>query len=301
MRIAISGSSGLIGTALARSLRRDGHEVIRLVRGDPPFPDAATAVRWHPVAGTIDTAKLEGIDAAVNLAGRPIGGKRWSAAEKREVVRSRIDSTRLLSEALAGLDAPPPVLLSASGIGVYGNRQEEVLDEGSTLGEGFMAELCRSWEAATAPAEEAGLRVAHLRTGLVLSGEGGLLERPVQLMKLGLGGRLGRGDQWWSWIAIADEVGAIRFLMDHDVEGPVNLTGPAPVTNREFTEALGRVLHRPTLFPAPAFGVRLVLGSELADEVVLAGQRVLPKKLQEAGYAYTFADVELALRAALGR
>jgi uncharacterized protein (TIGR01777 family) len=300
MRVAITGSTGLIGTALVRSLRADGHEVVRLVRGTPPMEGSEVAVPWDPVAGTIDPTNLIGCDAVVHLAGRSIGAKRWSADEKRELLESRTRSTALLAETLAGLDGGPRTLLSGSAIGWYGDRGDEVLTEESAPGTGFLADLCRQWEAATGPAEAAGLQVAHLRTGLVLSREGGFLSRPALLFKLGLGGRLGSGRQWWSWIAIDDEVRAIRFLLDGDLTGPINLTGPAPLTNADFTKALGRVLHRPTILPAPAVGLRTLLGRELAGEVILAGQRVLPRRLLDAGFEFSYPEAEPALQAALG-
>jgi uncharacterized protein (TIGR01777 family) len=300
MRVAITGSTGLIGTALVRSLRNDGHEVVRLVRGTPALEGSELAVPWDPAQGTIEPANLVGCDAVVHLAGRSIGAKRWSEGEKQALVESRTRSTALLAETLAGLEGGPRVLLSGSAIGWYGDRGDEELTEESEPGEGFLADLCRRWEAATAAAETAGVRVAHLRTGLVLSGEGGFLTRPVQLFRLGLGGRLGSGRQWWSWIAMADEVRAIRFLLEHELSGPVNLTGPAPLTNAEFTTVLGRVLHRPTILPAPAFGIRTLLGRELADEVILAGQRVLPRRLLDAGFEFDYPEAEPALRAALG-
>lgn len=296
MRIAISGSTGLIGTALTRALRADGHDVVRLVRGEPPFPDAPLAVRWDPAAGTIEADKLEGVDAVVNLSGRSIGTKRWTDDEKRLLLESRTASTALLAGTLAGLERPPRVFLSGSAIGIYGDGGDEELTETSPPGTGFLAELCRQWEAATEPAEAAGIRVCHLRTGLVLAPDGGFLDRPVLLTKLFLGGPIGSGRQWWSWIDIDDEVDAIRFLLDHDTAGAVNLVGPSPETNRSFTKALGRVLGRPTLLPAPAFGVRLILGRELADEVVLAGQRVLPRSLEGAGFDFRYDDAEASLR-----
>jgi uncharacterized protein (TIGR01777 family) len=299
MRVAISGSTGLIGTALVRSLRADGHEVVRLVRGEPPYPGSELAVPWDPAKGTIDPTNLRGVDAVVNFSGRSIGEKRWTAAEKRALVDSRVESTRLIAETLAELDDGPRVLLSASGIHYYGDHGDEEVTEETPAGTGFMSELCQQWESATEPAERAGVRVAHFRTGLVFAGEGGLLQRPVRLFKLGLGGRLGSGRQWWSWINIDDEVGALRFLLDHDISGGVNLTAPAPVRNVDFTRALGRVLRRPTFFAAPAFALRIVLGRELADELVLAGQRVLPRRLSDAGYDFRYRDVESALRAAL--
>lgn len=301
MDIAISGSTGLLGTALAMSLRSDGHRVIRLVRGDPPYPDSELAIRWDPDAGTIEADRLEGIDALVNLSGRSIGAHRWSPAEKGLLHSSRVGSTRLLAESLARLDQPPRVMVSASAIGWYGDRADEELTEESTPGTGFLAELCRDWEEATTPAAEAGIRVVNLRTGLVLSPAGGFLERPVKLFRLGLGGKVGSGRQWWSWIHLDDEIAALRFLIDSGVEGPVNLTAPTPVTNAEFTRVLGRLLGRPTVLPAPRSGVRLILGRELADEVVLSGQRVLPRAMERVGFSFAHPDLEPALRQVLER
>ncbi len=302
MRVAISGSSGLIGTALCQSLRTDGHEVIRVVRGTPSVPGEVARVQWDPAAGTIDAAGLEGLDAVVHLSGRSIGAKRWTEGEREHLVSSRTDSTGLLARTLASLDQPPSVLLSASAIGFYGDRGDEDLSESSAAGSGFLADLCERWEAATEPAETAGIRVCHLRTGLVLSSRGGFLQRPAQLTKLFLGGPLGSGRQWWSWIDIDDEVGAIRFLLEHpDVAGPVNLTAPCPERNRDFTRAMGRVLRRPAVLPAPAFAIRAVLGRDLADEVILAGQKVLPAVLEAAGYGFAYTDAEASLRHALGR
>jgi uncharacterized protein (TIGR01777 family) len=301
MRIAISGSTGLIGTALVHDLRAQGHTVLRLVRGRTEFPDAEANVAWDPVAGTIESSKLEGVDGVVHLSGRSIGAARWSDSEKRELVESRTRSTALLAETLAGLTDKPHVLLSGSAIGIYGDRGDEELTEQADRGSGFLADLCVAWEAASDPARHAGIRVATLRTGLVLAPKGGFLSRPVLLFKLGLGGRIGSGRQWWSWISIDDEVGAIRFLLDHDVSGPVNLTAPGAVTNAEFTRVLGRVLRRPTLFPVPRFAGRLALGAELADEVVFAGQRVVPAALTAAGYEFAQPTLEPALRAVLSR
>lgn len=295
MEVVISGSTGLLGTALAHSLRADGHRVLRLVRREPPFPDLA--IRWDPEAGMIDADRLEGVDAVVNLSGHSIGARRWSPAEKQRIRDSRIGSTSLLARTLAGLERPPPVMLSASAIGWYGDRGDEELTESSDPGVGFLAGLCRDWEEATLPAQEAGVRVAELRTGLVLSPKGGFLDRPLKLFKAGLGGRIGSGRQWWSWIHIDDHVAAMRFLIESDLEGPVNLTGPSPVTNAELTRTLGAVLHRPTLLPAPRLGVRLLLGRELADEVVLTGQRVLPAALTRAGFSFSRPELEPALRA----
>jgi uncharacterized protein (TIGR01777 family) len=307
MRVAISGSTGFIGTALARSLRADGHDVVRLVRGDPPYPGSELVVPWDPAKGTIDPTNLRGVDAVVNLSGNSFGAKRLSESEKRGILDSRVPPTRLLAETIAGLDDRPRVMVSASGISFYGSHADEELTEASPRGDGFMADLCVEWEAATGAAEAAGVRVVHLRSGLVVGRGGGLLDRPVPILrmglaplfKLGLGGRLGSGRQWWSWVSLDDEVGALRFLLEHDIAGPVNLTAPEPVRNVDFTKVLGRVLHRPTVFPVPAFALRAVLGRELADELALAGQRVLPRRLLDAGYEFRFPDLEPALRATL--
>jgi len=295
VRIAITGSSGLIGSALRASLEADGHQVVPVVR-DAGRPGAIT---WDPAGGRLDPAGLEGLDGVVNLAGEGIGEKRWTAAQKARIRDSRTQGTTLLCEALASLSDKPRVLVSGSAIGFYGNRGDDQLTEQSGPGSGFLAELCLAWEAATAPAEAAGISVARIRTGIVLSGKGGALARMARMFKLGVGGRLGPGTQWMSWIGLADEVGAIRFLLDHPTSGPVNLTGPGPVTNAVFTKALGRVVHRPTVVPIPAFGPKLLLGGEMAEELLFYSQRVLPDVLVDAGYEFRHDDVETALLAAL--
>jgi uncharacterized protein (TIGR01777 family) len=299
LKIAISGASGLIGTALARSLRLDGHEVLPLVRR--PVTPGEQAVLWDPAAGTIDEAALEGVDGVVNLSGAGIGDKRWTDAYKREVLESRTTSTGLLARTLAGLDAPPTVFVSGSAMGIYGDTGDTGVAEDGPLGNDFLADVCTRWEAAAAPAVEAGIRVTHPRTGIVLSPNGGALAKLLPLFKLGVGGRMGSGRQWWSWISIDDEVGALRWLLDHDVAGPVNLTAPEPVTNAEMTKVLGAVLHRPTLFPVPSFGPRLLLGGELADALLFTSQRVIPGVLGEQGYPFTHPTLEAALRALLDR
>jgi uncharacterized protein len=297
VRIAITGSSGLIGTALARSLQADGHEVVRVVRGEA----GPGEVRWDPATGTIDAAGLERLDGAVHLAGEPVAARRWTDEQKRRILESRTTGTSLLATTLAGLASPPPVLVSASGMDYYGDRGDEVLDEGATRGEGFLADVVGAWEGATGPAEAAGIRVAHARTSIVLDASGGALGKMLPLFKAGVGGRLGSGRQWWSWISIDDEVGAVRFLLDHDLSGPVNLAAPAPVTNAEFTKVLGRVLGRPTVLPVPRFGPRLLLGGELAENLLFTSKRLRPAKLEAAGYTFAHPDLESALRAALGR
>lgn len=295
MRIAITGASGLIGTALRQSLEGDQHEVIRVVRHD----GGPGVVRWDIPRREIDAAGLEGLDAVVHLAGEGIGDKRWTDEQKRKVLESRREGTTLLAEALAGLSTPPPVLLSGSAIGFYGDRGDEQLTEASSAGSGFLTDVVVAWEAATAAAEAAGIRVAKIRTGIVLDRDGGALARMAAIAKLGILGKLGSGRQWMSWIALEDEIRAIRFLIDHDISGPVNLTAPAPVTNAVFTKALGRVLHRPTALPIPSFGPKLLLGSELTSALLLEGQRALPELLLEAGFEFRYEDLETALRTIL--
>lgn len=297
MNVLVSGSGGLIGTALVRSLESDGDRVLRLVRGQPSGHDVA----WDPTAGTIDRAALEGVEAAVHLAGAPIGAKRWTRAQKREIRDSRVRGTRLLAEALAGLAVPPAVLVSASGVGIYGNRGDEVLTEDSALGDSFLAEVCKEWEAATLPAREAGIRVVTVRSGVVLSPAGGALQKQLPLFRMGLGGNLGNGWQYTSWISIDDEVAAIRHaLTTPGLEGPVNLTAPEPVRNAQFTKTLGRVLGRPTFLAVPRVALAVVLGRELAVEF-LGGQRVLPARLEASGYRFRHPQLEGALRHVLRR
>ncbi len=298
MDVIVTGSSGLIGTALVDSLEADGHRVRRLVRR---APSAEGEVRWDPTGGQIDAAGLDGADAAVNLAGPGIGDKRWSDERKRDLREARVEGTRLLAEALAGLPTPPAVLVSGSAIGYYGDRGDERLTEESSAGDDFLAELCRDWEAAAVPASVEGIRVATIRTGIVLAPGGGALERLLPLFKFGLGGRLGSGNQYWSWITLEDQVRAIRHLLDHEVAGPVNLTAPGPVTNKELTEALGDVLHRPTFVPVPRFGPKLLLGGEATETFLYASQRVFPTVLEGDGFEFRQADVEAGLRSVLGK
>jgi uncharacterized protein len=296
MRVIVTGSSGFIGTALVRALRERGDQVTKVVRRAAGPGEVA----WNPTDGSIDAATLEGHDAAVHLAGAGIGDKRWNEARKREILESREQGTALLAETLAALDAPPAVLASGSAIGIYGSDRGDIeLTEQSEPGEGFLAEVAKAWEVATAPALSAGIRVVHLRTGLVLGRSGGVLKRMALPFRLGVGGRIGSGNQWNSWISLADEVGAIMYLLDHDVRGPVNLTAPNPVTNRDLARAIGRVLRRPALFPVPAAAMRLAFGSEMANETILASQRVVGSVLKHSGYEFTHPDVDSALRAAL--
>jgi uncharacterized protein (TIGR01777 family) len=300
--VAITGANGLIGSALARSLRADGHTVRPVVR---PASNAratrADAIRWDPTAGTIESDALDGIDAVVHLAGAGIGDKRWSPARKREIRDSRVRGTGLLARTLAGLSRPPAVLVSGSAVGYYGDRGDEELTEQSAPGADFLAEVVQGWEAAAQPAVDAGIRTVFLRNGVVLAADGGMLPRLVTLFRFFVGGRLGSGSQWLSWVSIDDEVGVIRFVFDRaDVSGPLNVTGPTPATNAQFTKALGATLHRPTALPVPAFGPRLVLGREMADELLFVSQRAVPAALVAAGYEFAHPDVATALHAVLG-
>lgn len=304
MKVAISGSTGLIGSAVVEHLRGGGHDVLQLVRigpsGSPRSGEATEPERisWDPQKGTIETAKLEGVDAVVHLAGENIAGL-WTAGKKRRIRDSRIVGTRTLCDALAGLSRPPGVLLAASAVGYYGSRGEEVLTEESAHGAGFLAEVCREWEAATAPVSQRGVRVVNLRFGVVLSRRGGALRQMLTPFKLGLGGAIGGGDQYLSWITLADAVGAIDFaLATHTLRGPVNLTSPHPVTNGEFTKALGRALRRPTVLSVPAWPLRALLG-EMARETLLASARAFPQRLQTAGFRFLHEDIDEAITAAL--
>ena len=297
MRVAITGSSGLVGTALRDRLVGAGHVVVPVVRRAP----GAGEVQWDPERGTIDRGAFEGVDAVVNLAGVGIAEKRWTDEHKAAIRSSRIRATKLVSETIAAAADGPTVLLSGSAIGCYGSRGDEVLDERSTLGSDFLAGVTEEWEASTAAASAAGIRVAHLRTGIVLSAKGGALKKQLPLFRLCLGGRFGSGRQWQSWISIDDEVGAIMHLLTADVSGPVNLTAPEPVTNAEFAETLGSVLHRPAVIPVPAFAPKLLLGGELVDALLLEGQRVLPRVLRASDYSFAHPQLEGALRAVLGR
>ncbi|MFI9200713.1 TIGR01777 family oxidoreductase [Streptomyces sp. NPDC053048] len=295
MRVAITGSTGLIGTALTHSLERDGHRVVRLVRRPPRRPDE---VAWDPARQWVDAPGLAGCEAVVHLAGAGIGDHRWTAEYKKVIRDSRVHGTGAIAEAVASLDTPPRVLLSASATGIYGDTGEATADESTPPGRGFLAEVCQDWEEATGAAAEAGIRTVLLRTGVVVSARGGAWSRLIPLVKLGLGGRLGSGRQYWSFISLHDHIAALRHLIDSpDLAGPFNLTAPHPVTNREATEATGRVLKRPTLLPAPAPALRLVLG-DMATEV-LASQRVVPARLLESGFVFAHPDIESAVRAAL--
>jgi len=298
-RIAITGSTGLIGTALHRALEADGHQVLAVVRRSVRAGEAA--VSWDPDAGTIDAAALEGVDAVVHLAGAGIGDERWTDERKRLILESRTRGTALLAATLSSLDAKPAVLISGSAIGYYGDRGDETLTEQSAAGDDFLASICVPWEAEAQPVVDAGIRLATIRTGIVLSTEGGALPKMLPLFKLGLGGPYGSGRQWWSWITLTDEVAAIRHLIDHDVRGPVNLTAPHPVPERDLAKALGRALHRPSLLPVPRFGPKLVVGAELAEALLFTSAKVLPTVLEASGFTFAHPDLDAALPAVLAR
>ncbi len=289
MRIVVSGSSGLVGSALVPALGAAGHEVVRLVRRPPGDGE----IRWDPAAGRLDAAALEGADAVVHLAGASIAG-RWSEQRKRQILGSRVDSTRLLAEALLGLEDPPATFVGASAIGFYGDRGDGLMDEDQSPGEGFLAEVCRRWEAAAGPLQQR-LRVAHLRIGVALSGRGGALKQMLTPFRLGLGGVIGPGTQYMSWVALDDLVAAFIFVLEHDTfAGPVNVVAPGAVTNRAFTRTLGRVLGRPTFVPMPAVVVRTLFG-EMGKELLLASTRVAPHRLLNAGFSFRFPELEGAL------
>lgn len=289
--VAIAGSSGLIGSALATALRGADHQVLRLVRRAPAN---SGELSWHPDSGEVDTEALRGVDAVVNLCGINVGQRRWSGAFKQSLRDSRITPTEVLSTAVA--DAGVTVLVNASAVGYYGDTKERAVDETAPAGSGFLAQLCVDWEAVTAPAHDAGVRVVLARTGVVLAGAGGALRQVRPLFSLGLGARLGSGRQYLSWISLEDTVRALQFaISDERLSGPVNLTGPAPVTNAEFTAALGRAVNRPTPLMVPGFALRAALG-EFADETLLSGQRAIPGVLERAGFQFHHNTVGEALR-----
>jgi len=301
MKIAVTGASGLIGGALVPALVADGHQVIRLVRRTPRTADEH---RWDPQHRRIDDNLLTDVDAVVNLAGTPIRPRPWTRGYRESILSSRLDSTATVATAFAEAAVADPsrprVLLSGSAVGYYGDTGEAVVDEAFPAGTDFLAQVCTRWESATAPAEEAGIRVVHLRTGLVI-GRGALLTKVLGLVfRLGLGGRMGSGRQFWPWISLRDEVDAIRFLLTADVSGPVNLTGPTPVTNAEFTRSLAAAVHRPAVLPVPGPAISLALG-EFGRSSVLAGQRAVPAKLEAAGYRFTHTSLDAALQEALAR
>ena len=297
MRILMSGASGLIGSALNSHLANHGHTVTRLVRRDARDGEHF----WDPAARTLDPAVFDGCDAVINLSGANIGDKRWTDQYKTELSSSRLQTTTLLATTMAGLDTKPTVFISGSAVGWYGDRGDERLDELSPPGTDFLSDLCQQWEASTLPAEDAGIRTVHVRTGIVLSAQGGALKKQLPLFKLGLGGRFGNGHQWQSWISIDDEVRAITHLLSTDTCGAVNLTAPNPVTNSEFTATLAKVLHRPAVLPIPSFGPKLLFGGEMVEALLLGGQRVAPTALQRSGYEFRHETLDAALRDLLHR
>ncbi len=297
--ILVTGSSGLIGAALVAALETDGHQVVRAVRR--PVKDSQKEIHWNPALGQIDHNRLEGLDAVVHLAGSSIAGKRWNSAYKQEILDSRTQGTALLGKAIAGLKRKPAVFACASAIGVYGDRGNEQLTEFSPVGSGFLPEVCLQWEQACEAARDAEIRVVNMRFGVVLSPDGGALASMLTPFKLGAGGILGNGRQYFSWIALADAIQAIQFVLNTaPITGPVNLVSPHPATNRDFTKALGQTLSRPTIFPMPAFAARLLFG-EMADALLLASTRVVPQKLTGVGYDFRYPTLEEALRHLLGR
>ena len=296
MKVLIAGASGLIGSALIPALEAEGAEVTRLVRS---FARAGE-IEWHPNQDQIDASRLKGFDAVINLAGENIAGGRWTDDQKRKIRDSRVNGTHLLSEAIAKLSKRPGVFVCASATGIYGDRGDEILDEQSDSGGGFLAGVCREWEMATGPAVQAGVRTVNLRFGPILAREGGMLAKLLTPFKMGMGGKVGTGKQYISWVAIDDAVGAIKIaLHDESIRGPVNVVSPNPVTNEVFTKTLGHVLSRPTALAIPAFAAKLAFG-EMADEMLLVSQRVMPKRLIEAGYDFQQPELESALRKHLG-
>jgi uncharacterized protein (TIGR01777 family) len=299
MKILVSGSHGLVGKSLVSSLTNDGHEVLKLVRRERKM--GSPEIEWDPKRGVIDREHLEGLDVVVHLAGESIAEGRWNDERKRLIRDSRVQGTQLLSDTLGQLSRPPKTFLSASAIGYYGNRGDETLVETSAPGQDFLSIVCLHWEGATRPAADKGIRVANLRFGIILSTAGGALEKMLTPFRMGVGGRIGSGAQWMSWIALDDVVGAIKFVLtDTSLSGPINFVAPGPVTNAEFTKQLGAALSRPTLFPVPAFGARLAFG-EMADALLLSSQRVKPERLQIAGYGFQYPDLQNALRHVLSR
>ncbi|MFN7147818.1 MAG: TIGR01777 family oxidoreductase, partial [Myxococcota bacterium] len=295
LRVAVTGASGLIGTQLCAFLGTGGHRVERLVRREAGQGE----IRWDPAAGKLDPAALEGVDAVVHLAGENVG-QRWTPAHKAAVLQSRVDGTRTIARALAQLDRKPRIFVSASAVGYYGDTGDTLVDESAPNGKGFLAEVCRAWEASADPARAAGIKVVHPRIGVVLSGAGGALAEMRTPFSLGVGGPIGGGSQWFPWVAMDDTVGALHHLLYAGLEGPVNVVAPAPVTQAEFARVLGKVLHRPAFLPLPGFAVKALFG-EMGQGVLLAGQRVAPQRLLDSGYRFLRPELEAALRFELGR
>lgn len=297
MRVAVSGSTGLIGSALCAYLQKQNHTVNRIVRGGSSGD--SSAIKWDPSAGSIEADKLNGVDAVIHLAGENIASGRWTDEQKKKIKESRITGTSLLARTICGLSTKPQVVVSGSAVGFYGDRGDETLTETNNPGFGFLADVCREWEDAIAPVREAGVRVVNARTGVVLSPKAGALQKMLPIFKLGGGGVVGDGKQYMSWISLEDEVKALTFLLTNtSLEGPVNLVAPNAVTNAQFTSSLGKVLHRPTIFPLPGFAAKIILG-EMADELLLASQRCQPAKLLKAGYNFEFPKIDEALTDAL--
>ena len=296
MKILVSGSHGLVGSALMDSLKRAGHELFALMRR---APRSEAEVEWYPERGSLALSRLEGMETVIHLAGESIASGRWTEEKKQRIRDSRVKGTTLLSEALANLRDPPQTFLCASAIGFYGDRGDEILTEESAPGNDFLAQVCVEWERATEPAAEKGIRVVNLRFGIILSADGGALAKMLPPFRMGVGGRIGSGKQWMSWIALDDVVDAIKFALANDaLHGHVNVVAPNPVTNAEFTKALGKALSRPTLFPVPEFAARLAFG-EMSDALLLSSQRVEPATLKAAGYEYSYSKLEGALRRVL--
>ncbi len=298
MKILITGASGLIGQALTKQLNASGHTTVAAVRREPRRNDE---VQWNPATGEMSPSAFDGVDAVVHLAGAGIGDKRWTDSYKMEILQSRTLGTALLADTMASLAKKPSVFLSGSAIGIYGVRDDTELGEDAAIGTGFLADVCRDWEAASASASAAGIRTVLLRTGIVLSPKGGALKKQLPLFKLGLGGKFGNGKQWQSWISITDEVNAIIHLLTSNLSGAVNLTAPNAVTNAEFTRVLASVVSRPAILPIPSFGPKLLLGGELADALLFTGQRVVPNALVADGFHFAHPTLDVALRALLNK
>ncbi len=297
MDVVVSGSSGFIGTPLLASLEEAGHRPIRLVRRPPAA--GADEIEWDIDSGKIDAEALDGVGAVIHLAGAGIGDKRWNESYKQVLLESRTKGTSLLASTLAGLNTPPKVFVCGSAIGFYGDRGDEVLTEESEAGTGFLPDMVQKWEASAQSAVDAGIRTTFARTGIVLSKDGGALEKLLLQFKFFLGGKMGSGSQWMSWISLDDEVRAILHLLESDLSGPVNLTAPAPTTNADLAKAIGAAIGRPSFLPVPSFGPRLLLGKEMADVLLFEGARILPARLEASGFEFAHADLETALSAVL--